>query len=182
MAALTLDPVILRVVEADRAYRMKKLDIEREVREEVRARLEELFDRRGIAAFYAREAGRSVSQIAREGLSTKNRGTADRAIQRGAELVGVATPAALEVHGADEFEWVDATTVRFTPTAETIAPTLAALDLAAGEYHADFEVSEGRIIPITPGWSRETGTNPVVRLVAGEDASTRKRMLEWAGR
>lgn len=182
MGAFMIDPAIQRVIDADNAYRQLKRDVEREVRQEVRARVQEAFDRRSVAAFYARNQGLSVTRIAHEGLATKNRATADTAIARGGELVGIATPAALRDVGCGEFEWVDDTTVRFTPTAETIAPTLAALDLAAGEYHADFQVAEGRVIPITPGYQPGVGTNPVVRLVAGEDRTTRNRMADWAAK
>lgn len=170
-------PELQRIIDAhDTLFRLRR-DLERELREQMKSRISEAQDRLAVAAYRARESGISISEIANEGMQTKNRATARDAIARGAHLVGLTAPPDTE---SAEFRRMKEGRVEVRPDTETLAPVLAALEMQPGDHSAIFELREDRVLPITPLWTPETGRNPVAALVLGPNREYRDRLIEWA--
>lgn len=170
-------PELQRIIDArDTLFRLRR-DLERELREQVKSHISEAQDRLAVAAYHARESGISISEIANEGMQTKNRATARDAIARGAHLVGLtARPDTVSA----EFRRMKEGQFEVRPDAETLAPVLTALGLEPGDHSALFELVGGRLQPVTPLWTPETGRNPVAALVLGPNTAYRNRLMEWA--
>lgn len=86
--AAAVHPLLQRVIDADTEYRRMKRDADREARALARARVQEAYDERAIAAYEAHFARISIRKIGVIGLSTQAPTTPREAIARGAELVG----------------------------------------------------------------------------------------------
>lgn len=162
---------------------MRKI-VEATVRAEIAKRVQEASDKVSRAVYAAKQAGVGPTAIAREGFGITGRVTTYKHITRGQELAGH-TPlviAAGTEEAVSEFEWVQPGVVRAQPSAAALAPIFEMLDIEpeGRAFWADFEVVDGRVIPLTAAWTAEEGRNPVVALVIGEDATYRDRIASWA--
>ncbi|KZE41405.1 hypothetical protein [Microbacterium sp. T32] len=174
---------IQAVKKADEDYRALRKVVEATVRAEIAKRTQEASDNVARATWAARQAGVGPTRLAREAFGHEGRATVYRYLARGGELAGdtpTVVSAADEV--VSEFEWVQPGVVRVQPAAATLAPLLAMLDIdgAGRAFWADFEVVDGRVLPLTEAWTAEEGRNPVVALVIGEDPTYRERVASWA--
>jgi hypothetical protein len=172
-------PELQRIMDAHETLGQLRRSLERELREQLEARISDARDRLAVAAYYGHKSGLSISAIATQGMQTKNRLTARAAIDRGAHLADLTAPSDAT---SAEFRWTGQGQILVCPDSESLAPVLAALRLEPGEHSATFELVDGRILPVTPPWTAETGRNPVSALVLGPNAEYRERLLNWATR
>lgn len=173
------------VKRAGDEYRAFRKAVEATVRAEIAERVQEASDKVARATYAARQAGLGPTRIAREAFGHEGRTTVYRYLARGEELAGdspTVVSAAEEV--VSEFEWIQPGVIRVQPAAATLAPLLSMLDIdgAGRAFWADFEIADGRVLPLTEAWTAEEGRNPVVALVIGEDSTYRDRIVEWASK
>lgn len=170
-------PELQRIVDARDTLGRLRRSLEQELREQLEAQISDARDRLAVAAYHGHQSGLSISEIALEGMGTKNRLTARTAIDRGAHLVGLTAPTDA---ASAEFRWTNEGQIEVRPDAETLAPVLTALGLEPGDHSAVFELIGDRLQPVTPLWTPETGRNPVAALVLGPNTEYRERVLGWA--
>ncbi|GAB2699275.1 hypothetical protein BKA24_001779 [Microbacterium marinum] len=177
---------LARLEAADAEFRKLKKSLEARLRKQLETELSAAKGRRDLIAYVAnQEEGHSIASML-PSFHTTDRRTAYDSIAAG-KIISVGGEVVADVDGeiavVTEFTATDAGTIIIRPAAGTLAPLLSALghdDPTSAPTEAEFQITGGRLTAVTPSWTPESGRNPVVALVQGEDATYRTRVLDWA--
>lgn len=188
------EKALARIREADYEYRTLREAAEQEIRDLVEKRVEAAKARRDVLVYQARQ-GKSpipVLRIAREGLSTTATITAYQAIENGKLYAEPAATKSVEASGdsstpADEFVRTGPTSFRVTPSVSEVATILGMIGMDEAAYEAseqlqsaEFELSDGALVNVTPAFDPQTGRHPVVALVQAPSSQYGQSVRKWA--
>lgn len=187
------EKTLASIREADYEYRTLREAAEREIRDLVEKRVEAAKARRDVLVYQARQGKNPIPvlRIAREGLSTTATITAYQAIENGklyAEPAAVRGVEATEAsHATAEFVRTGPTSFRVTPSAGEVATILGMIGLDKADYEAseqlqsaEFELSNGALVSLTPAFDPQMGRHPVVALVQAPSSQYGQSVRKWA--
>lgn len=187
------EKALARIREADYEYRTLREAAEQEIRDLVEKRVEAAKARRDVLVYQARQ-GKSpipVLRIAREGLSTTATITAYQAIENGKLYAEPAAAKTVEASGDNpapaEFVRTGPTSFRVTPGVNEVATILGMIGMDKAAYEAseqlqsaEFELSDGALVNVTPAFDPQTGRHPVVALVQAPSSQYGQSVRKWA--